>query len=117
MSLSFGDSSKFLLQSQVVFDVPMLSDASIGDAINVGGDEIDRLALALELPEAPRKAPAETQMCDDTISGHDHLFNFAAEVRDRKAHQPRGCQRSGNSLGAPSRQCIVDKIRRQRCAG
>ena len=29
---------------QVVFDVPILSDASIGDAINVGGDEIDRLA-------------------------------------------------------------------------
>jgi len=52
-------------------------------------------------------------MCDDTISGHDHLFNFGAEVRDRKAHQPRGCQRSGNSLEAPSRQCIVDKIRRQ----
>jgi hypothetical protein len=29
---------------QVVFDVPILSDASVGDAINVGGDEIDRLA-------------------------------------------------------------------------
>ena len=32
-----------------------LSDVSIGNAINVGGDEIDRLALALDLPEAPRK--------------------------------------------------------------
>jgi hypothetical protein len=51
------------------------------DTINVGGDKIDRLALALDLPEAPRKVPAETQMCDDTISGHDHLFNFAAGVR------------------------------------
>jgi hypothetical protein len=96
--------------------VPILSDPSIGEAINVGCDEIDRLALALDLPEAACKVPAETQMCDDTISGHDHLFNFAAEVRDRKAHQPRGCQRSGKSLEAPSRQCIVDKIRRQRCA-
>jgi hypothetical protein len=35
--------------------VPILSDVSIGNAINVGGDEIDRLALALDLPEAPRK--------------------------------------------------------------
>jgi hypothetical protein len=84
-----------------------------GGIINVGGDKIDRLVLALDPPEAPRKVPAETQLCDDTISGHDRLFNFAAEVRDRKPHQPRGCQRSGNSLGAPSRQCIVGKIRRR----
>jgi hypothetical protein len=40
--------------------VPILSDASIGDAVNVGGDEIDRLALALDFPEASCEVTAET---------------------------------------------------------
>jgi hypothetical protein len=63
------------LQSYVVFDVPILSDASAGHAINVGGDEIDRLTL--DLPEASREVTTEAQMRDDTITSHDYLVNLA----------------------------------------
>jgi len=45
--------------------VPVLSDAPIGNAINVGGDEIDRLALALDLPQASCEVTVETQVRDD----------------------------------------------------
>jgi hypothetical protein len=45
---------------------------------------------------------------DDTITGYDHLLNLAAQVGDRNVHPFRGCQRSGNSLGASGRQRIVD---------
>jgi hypothetical protein len=78
--------------------VPILSDASIGDAVNVGGDEVDRLALALHLPEASCEVTVETQVRDDTITGHDHLLNLAADIRDCEAYQLRGCQRSGKSI-------------------
>ena len=64
--------------------MPILSDASSGDAVNVGGDEIDRLALALALPDASREVTAKAEMRDDTITGYDHLLNLAAEVGDRK---------------------------------
>ncbi len=93
--------------------MPILSDASIGDAVDVGGDEIDRLTLTLELPEVSREVTAETQVRDDPVIGYDHLLNLAAEVGDRKAHEPRCCQRSSNSLGAPGRQRLVDKVRRK----
>src|SRR6266478_6445211 len=96
--------------------MPILGDASIGNAVNVGGDEIDRLASALNLPEASCEVTVETQVRDDTITGHDHLLNLAADVRDREAHKPRRGQRSGNSLRAPGRQRIVCKIRRKRRA-
>jgi hypothetical protein len=93
-----------LLQSQVVFDVPILSDPSIGDAVNVGGDEIDRLSFALDLPEAACEVTVEAQVRDDTILGHDHLLNLAADIWDREAYQLRCCQWSGNALGSPGRQ-------------
>jgi hypothetical protein len=98
-----------LLQSQIVFDVPILSDSSVGDAVNVGGDEIDCLALPSDLPEAAGEVTSETQVRDDTITGDDHLLNLAIDVWNREAHQLRGCQRSSNSLGAPGGQRIVDK--------
>jgi len=105
-----GDYSELLLQSQVVFDVPILGDASIGDAVNVSGDEIDRLALALNLPEASGEVAAETQVRDDTITGHDHLLNLAADVRDREACQLGGCQGSGNSLWRPLGSVLSTKF-------
>ncbi len=40
--------------------MPILSNASISNAVNVGGDEIVRLALALDLPEASCEVTAET---------------------------------------------------------
>src|SRR3989449_4154448 len=49
---SFGNQVELLHQGQVVLDVPVVGDAPVGDAVDVGGDEIDRLALALGLPEA-----------------------------------------------------------------
>src|SRR5438270_13385566 len=89
---------------------------AVGYSVNIGRDEIDRLAMALDLPEASREMTAEAQVRDDTITGHDHLLNFTAEVGDRRAHQLRSRQRSGRSLGAPRRQRIVGKVRRKRCA-
>src|SRR2546422_1512641 len=50
--ISFGNQVELLHQGQVVLDVPVVGDAPVGDAVDVGGDEIDRLALALGLPEA-----------------------------------------------------------------
>jgi hypothetical protein len=94
--------------------VPILSDASISDPVNIGGYEIYRLALASDLPETSCKVTAETQVRDDTITGHDHLLNFAVDIWYCKAYQLRSCQRSGNSLGAPGRKSTVDKIRRKR---
>ena len=96
--------------------MPILGDASIGDAVDVGGNEIDRLALALDLLEEPCEVTTETQVRDDTITGNDHLLDLAADIRDREAYQLRGCQRSCNSLRATGRQRLVDKIWRKRRA-
>ena len=64
-----------------------LSDASSGDAINVGGDEIDRLALALDLPDASREVTAKAEMRDDTITGYDHLLNLTEKWSSWPAKQ------------------------------
>jgi len=96
--------------------VPILSDASVGDAVDVSSDEIDCLTLTLDLLRASREVTAKPQVRDDTITGYDHLLNLAAEVWNRNAHKPRGCQRPVNSLSTSDWQRIVDKIRRQRCA-
>ena len=77
-----------LLESQVVLDVPILSDASIDDVVDVSGDEIDRLSLTLDLPKASREVTAKPQVRDDTITGYDHLLNLAAEVWNRITHKP-----------------------------
>ena len=78
------------------------------DAVDVSGNEIDRLALALDPPEASREVPTELPMRDDTITGHDHRLNRTAEVGDRDAHQLRGCRRSGKSWERPiGRQAVL----------
>jgi hypothetical protein len=46
-----------------------MTDASIGNAVNVGGDEIDRSSFALDLPEASCEVTVETPVRDDTIIG------------------------------------------------
>ncbi len=40
--------------------MPILSDAPVSDPIDIGSDEIDRLALASDLPKGARKMTAET---------------------------------------------------------
>ena len=92
--------------------MPILNDASVSYAIDVGGDEIDRLSLPLDLFEASGEMTSEVQVRDDTVAGHDHLLNVAAQVGDRGAHHFRGRQRSGDSLRASRRQRIVDEVRR-----
>jgi hypothetical protein len=66
--------------------VPIFNDASVGNPANIGGDEIDRLTLALDLPEASGEVTAETQVRDDTIAGRNHLLDLTTEVRDCGAH-------------------------------
>src|SRR5260370_2479206 len=110
---SFGDQSELLLEGQIVLEVPVLSDTSVGDPVNVGGDEIDRLAAASGLSKLPCEMTAEAEVCDNAVTGHDHLLNLAAKVGDRRAHELRGRQRSRKSLRAPGRQRAIDKVRRK----
>src|SRR3989442_13307777 len=101
---SFGNQVELLHQGQVVLDVPVVGDAPVGDAVDVGADEIDRLALALGLLEAPGEVATKVQVHDDAITGHDHLFDLASDIGDRRMHQLGGRQWSGEPLRAPSRQ-------------
>jgi hypothetical protein len=64
-----------LLQSQVVFDVPILSNPPVGDPVDVSSDEIDRLTLTLDQPKASREVTAKRQVSDNAITGYDHLLN------------------------------------------
>ena len=49
--------------------MPILNDASVSDAIDVGGDEIDRLSLPLDLFEASGEMTSEVQVRDDGLTG------------------------------------------------
>src|SRR2546428_12554160 len=71
--ISFGNQVELLHQGQVVLDVPVVGDAPVGDAVDVGGDEIDRLALALGLLEAAGEVATKVQVHDDAITGPDNI--------------------------------------------
>ena len=52
--------------------MPILSDASVGDPVNIGGDEIDGLAVALDLSKVTGEMTAEAQVGDNTITGRNN---------------------------------------------
>src|SRR2546426_106143 len=81
---SFGNQVELLHQGQVVLDVPVVGDAPVGDAVDVGGDEIDRLALALGLLEAAGEVATKVQVHDDAITGHDNIRAKVARGRTRR---------------------------------
>ena len=69
--------------------------------------------MALGLREAAGEVATKVQVHDDAITGHDHLFDLASDIRDRRMHQRGGCQWSGEPLRAPSRQGPVGEVVRQ----
>src|SRR5207245_10753951 len=72
-----------------------LSPLSLHDALPI-------LALALGLLEAAGEVATKVQVHDDAITGHDHLFDLASDIRDRRMHQRGGCQWSGEPLDRKS---------------
>src|SRR6266853_2438967 len=79
-----------LQQREIVLDVPIVGDAAVLDLDEVGGDEGDRLALALRLPEPAGEMAGEVHMHGDVIAGHDYLLHRDLEVGHRGAKPARG---------------------------
>jgi len=96
--------------------VPILSDASIGDAINVGGDEIDRLALARICPKRPVKCPRKRR-CVTTRSPATIICSIS-QRRSGIARRISLEAASGPAIpwGRPAGNVLSTKFRRQRCA-
>src|ERR1700720_4257179 len=61
-----GD-SQLLEQRQIIFDVPVVGDAAVSDLDEIGGDEGDRLSLALRLAEGAGEMSGEAHVYDDVI--------------------------------------------------
>src|SRR5260221_6973887 len=79
-----------LQQCQIVLDVPIVCDAAVLDLDEVGGDERDRLALALRLPEPAREMAGEVHMPGDLVAGGDHLLYRDFEVGHGRAEAAPG---------------------------
>src|SRR5258708_4102510 len=71
----------FLQQRQIVLDVPIIGDAAVLDLDDVSGDEGDRLAFSLGLPELAAEMAGEVQMHRDIVAGDDYLLHGDLEVR------------------------------------
>src|SRR6266481_8871117 len=92
-----GD-SHFLQQRQIVLDVPIVGDAAVLDLEEVSGDEGDRLAFALCLPELAAEMAGEVHMHRDIVAGDDHLRRRDLEVGHGGAEPARSEGRSFRSL-------------------
>ena len=68
--------------------MPVLGDAAVGDAVDIGGDEVHRLSLPVQLLEIAGEVPREAQVYDDAITGDDHLLDAAADIGDRGVEHP-----------------------------
>src|SRR5260370_27564490 len=62
-----------LQQCQIVLDVPIVCDAAVLDLDEVGGDERDRLALALRLSEPACEMAGEGPIYGDVVARDYHL--------------------------------------------
>jgi len=60
-ALLLGDLAHLLKESQVVFQVPILGDATIGNAIIIGSDEFNPLSLAMRAPKSAGKVTCEVE--------------------------------------------------------
>jgi len=69
-SRSGGDfrDAHLLEQRQVVFDVPIVGDPAVLDLHEIGGDEVDRLALALRLAERAGEMSGESGAGEGGVS-------------------------------------------------
>ena len=71
------------LPNRVVFDMPIFSNAPVGDAVDVSGDEIDGLTLTSDLPKASREVTVKPQVRDNTITRYDYLLNLAVQPENQ----------------------------------
>src|SRR6266404_6385965 len=90
-----------LQQCQIVLDVPIVCDAAVLDLDEVGGDERDRLALALRLSEPACEMAGEVHMHGDVVAGDDHLLYRDFKIRHSGAEAARG---KGGSFRSARRQ-------------
>src|SRR5258708_15518577 len=102
----------FLQQRQIVLDVPIIGDAAVLDLDDVSGDEGDRLAFSLGLPELAAEMAGEVQMHRDIVAGDDHLLHDDLEVGHGGAEPARSEGRSFGSLWPSRRQCAVGEVGR-----
>src|SRR5712671_71577 len=91
--VDLGD-AYLLQQRQIVLDVPIVGDAAVLDLDEIGGDEGDRLALALRLPEPAGEMAGEVHMHGDVIAGHDYRRPRGLGGGHRGARRARGEGRS-----------------------
>src|SRR5882672_3137597 len=86
---SLADSAELLQQREVVLEMPVLGDAPAGDAVDVGGDEIDGPAVALArggtVAERPREVAREAQAANHAVAHQEHLLDLEVQIRHRSA--------------------------------
>src|SRR6267143_1271245 len=109
--VDLGD-AYLLQQHQIVLDVPIVGDAAVLDLDEVSGDEGDRLAFALRLPEPAGEMAGEIHMHGDVVAGDDHLLHRNLEVGHGGAEPARGEGRSFRSLRPVRWQRVIDEVRR-----
>src|ERR1700675_3699895 len=97
--------------------MPVLGDAAVGDAIDVGGDEVDRSTVALtcrgSVAEGPGEVAGEAQAADHAVAYDEHLFNFDAQVWHDCAEVLRSEHGALGALRPAGRQVTVDEVGRQ----
>src|SRR5258705_3569158 len=91
-------------QCEVVLDVPVVDDPSVGDAQDVGGDEVYELPGARPPAEGAGEMAAETEVRHDAIASDDQLPDLAAQVGHGSAEVLRGVGPAVMALTAALRQ-------------
>jgi hypothetical protein len=94
-------------EGPVVFNVPVVGDAAVGDFQQVGRDEIDRLSLTRGLAEGPSEMAVEFHVDCHVIVGDDQLANLDGQVRRRRAKMFR---REGRTLRTAGRERVVGEV-------
>src|SRR5258706_7854189 len=114
-SMSVGSNLPELLhQREVVLDVPVVDDTSVGDAQNVGGYEVHDLPRAPLPGEGSGEMAGETKVRHDSIAGDDQLPDLAPQIGHGSAEALRGEGWAVGALGAALRQRTVGEPWRDR---
>src|ERR1700730_1068569 len=94
--------------------MPVLGDTAVCDAVDVGGDEVDRSTVALtcsaSVAEGPGEVAGEAQAADHAVAHDEHLFNLDVQVRNGCAEILR---REHWALRPAGWQGAIDEVGRQ----
>src|SRR5258708_31084388 len=94
--------------------MPVVGDPAVSDFHEIGGDESDRLTLALCLAEPAGEMAGELHMNGNVMAGDNHLFHRDRQVGHRGAELARWERGPFWPLWASRRQGMVGKGRRDR---